>query len=230
MKLISLLRALMYALALETTTSSSAPVPANVLWNALPCSSGENRVSATPAAHAHCMHQPPQQAGCSAALGNARQGLHMPHLRGDTRATIHGPDDHSGAGHGLDALAHTVHAIVHQVYLQGRYWQCSGHWQCLGHWQVKADRTHRTQQRSSEEEEVVKPATDMQKQVGAMLGRAPCGFQGVPLPHTKPHCGHVKQARLALQTSRVYGDGGACTAPVLWPRQQLALAPSTKGA
>ena len=38
MKLISLLRALMYALALETTTSSSAPVPANVLWNALPCS------------------------------------------------------------------------------------------------------------------------------------------------------------------------------------------------
>ena len=38
MKLISLLRALMYALALETTTSSSAPVPAKVLWNALPCS------------------------------------------------------------------------------------------------------------------------------------------------------------------------------------------------
>lgn len=134
MKLISLLRALMYALALETTTSSSAPVPANVLWNALPCSRAAesiwgSRISAVPAAHAHYMHKPLQQAGCSAALNNARQKLHMPHLRGDAGATIHGPDDHSGAGHGLDTLTHTVHAIIYQVYLQGRCWQCWGHWQ-----------------------------------------------------------------------------------------------------
>ena len=70
-----------------------------------------------------------QQAGCSATVSDARQWLQVHHLRGDTGATIHGPDDYSGTGHSLDTLAHTVHAIIHQVHLQGRYWQCLGLWQ-----------------------------------------------------------------------------------------------------